>query len=202
MVPLIAAIMPKKKPDKASFTGIIIAFTGLFFFSGGLDFNFNTGDFLTFISAVCWAFQIIFIDKFARMTDARLLALIQVLFVGVAGLCLWVLFDAGKPVTINGTVIAVLLVTAVLGTALAFSGQTIAQKYTTPVHAALIFTAEPVFALVFAMIIPDIYGMTEIPTLTKSIGCVLILSMVVSELKPIKYLKGKRNLWQDSGRPE
>ena len=73
IVPVIAAIMLKKRPDKASLCGIMIAFAGLFFFSGGLDFNFNTGDFLTFLCAVCWAFQIIFIDKFARMADARLL---------------------------------------------------------------------------------------------------------------------------------
>ena len=185
MVPVIAAVMLKKKPDRASLTGIIIAFAGLFFFSGGVNFNLNTGDFLTFLCAVCWAFQIIFIDKFARMADARLLALIQVLFVGIAGLGLWILFDADKPVTINGTVIAIFLVTAVLGTALAFAGQTIAQKYTTPVHASLIFTAEPVFAVIFAMIIPDVYGATEMPTLTKAIGCLLILAgMVVSELKP------------------
>ncbi|MGE5614937.1 MAG: DMT family transporter [Bacillota bacterium] len=187
MVPVIAAVMLKKKPDNASLFGITIAFIGLFFLSGGINFNLNTGDFLTFLCAVCWALQIIFIDKFARKAEARLLALVQVLFVGLAGSGMWVLFDAGKPVTINGTVIAILLVTAVLCTALAFTGQTIAQKYTTPVHASLIFTAEPVFAIIFAMIIPDIYGATEAPTLTKAIGCVLILSgMLVSELKPGK----------------
>ena len=184
IVPIIAAILLKKKPDRASFIGVVIAFVGLFFISGGLNFSFNYGDFLTFLCAICWAFQIILIDKFTQTEDAPLLAIIQVAFVGIASSGLWLTVDAGKPVEINGIVVIILLFTAVLGSALAFGGQTIAQKDTTPTHTALILTAEPVFAAIFAMIIPNALGVTELPTLAKAIGCLLILSgMVVSELK-------------------
>lgn len=184
IVPIIAAILLKKKPDKASFLGVIIAFAGLFFLSGGPSLNFNFGDLLTFLCAICWAFQIIFIDKFTQTEDAPLLAVIQVGFVGVASTVLWLTADAGKPVEINGTVVIILLITAVLGSALAFGGQTIAQKDTTPAHTALILTAEPVFAVLFAMIIPNAQGVTEMPSLSKAIGCLLILlGMVISELK-------------------
>lgn len=184
IVPIIAAILLKKKPDRASFTGVVIAFLGLFFLSGGLNFNFNFGDFLTFLCAICWAFQIIFIDKFTQMEDAPLMAIIQVSFVGVASVGLWLTADAGKPVEINSTVVIILLFTAVLGSALAFGGQTIVQKDTTPTHTALILTAEPVFAAIFAMIIPNAQGVTEMPSMTKAIGCLLILSgMLISELK-------------------
>lgn len=184
IVPVIAAFLLKKKPDKASFIGVAIAFAGLFFLSGGLNLNFNFGDFLTFLCAICWAFQIIFIDKFTQTEDAPLLAIIQVSFVGVASMAFWLTADAGKPVVINGTVVAILLFTGVLGSALAFGGQTMAQKDTTPTHTALILTAEPVFAAIFAMIIPNAQGVTEMPSLTKATGCLLILSgMLVSELK-------------------
>lgn len=184
MVPVIAAILLKKRPDRASLIGVIIAFAGLFFLSGGLSLNFNFGDFLTFLCAICWAFQIIFIDKFTQTEDAPLLAIIQISFIGIASTGLWLAADVGKPMEINGTVIAILLFTAILGTALAFGGQTIVQKDTTPTHTALILTAEPVFAAIFAMIIPNAQGVTEMPTLTMVIGCLLILSgMLVSELK-------------------
>jgi len=184
IVPVIAAILLKKKPDRASFIGVITAFAGLFFLSGGLNFNFNFGDFLTFLCAICWAFQIIFIDRFTQTEDAPLLAIIQVSFVGVASMVLWLTADAGKPVEINSTVVIILLITAVLGSALAFGGQTIAQKDTTPTHTALILTAEPVFAVLFAMVIPNARGVTEMPSLTKAAGCLLILlGMVISELK-------------------
>lgn len=190
IVPFIAAVLLKKKPDRSSVTGVTIAFAGLFFLSGGLTWSFNIGDFLTFLCSICWAFQIIFIDKFTQTEDAPLLAIIQLFFVGAASTVLWLAADAAKPVEINRTVVVILLITGILGSALAFGGQTIAQKYTTPAHTALILTAEPVFAAIFAMIIPNAEGVTEMPTLTKAAGCLLILAgMLVSELKPGK---GKR----------
>lgn len=194
MVPIISSIMLKKKPDRASFIGVTIAFAGLFFLSGGLNFNFNFGDFLTFLCAICWAFQIIFIDKFTQTEDAPLLAIIQIGFIGVVSAGFWLTADAGKPMEINSTVAAILLFTAVLGTALAFGGQTIAQKDTTPTHTALILTAEPVFAAIFAMIIPNSQGITEMPSLSKAIGCLLILSgMLVSELKLGQRMAANKN---------
>ena len=185
LVPVFSAIMLKKKPDRSSFLGVAIAFAGLFFLSGGLNFNFNYGDFLTFLCAICWAFQIIAVDKFTQDADAALLAMIELYFVGIASSGFWIFAEAGKPVEINGTVVAILLITGVAGSALAFGGQTIAQKDTTPTHTALIFTAEPVFSAFFAMIIPNGQGVTEMPTPAKAAGCVLILAgMLVSELRP------------------
>lgn len=184
IVPIISAFLLKKRPDRASTIGIIIAFIGLFFLSGGLNFDFNYGDFLTFLCAICWAFQIIAIDKFTMTEDAPLLAILQLFFVGAASTVLWLTVDAGKPLETNSTVVGIILFTAVLGSALAFGGQTIAQKYTTPTHTALILTAEPVFAVIFAVIIPNAEGITEMPSLSKVVGCLLILAgMLVSELK-------------------
>ncbi len=183
IVPLISAVLLKKKPDRASFIGIIVAFAGLFFLSGGLNMNFNLGDFLTFLCSICWAFQIIFIDKFTASEDAPLLAIIQIGFTGIVSTGVW-MSTGFQPFEFNSTVIIVIAVTAVLGTALAFGGQTIAQKDTSPTHTALIFTAEPVFAAIFAMIIPNMAGETEKLGVTTIIGCVLILAgMLVSEFK-------------------
>lgn len=184
IVPIIASVLLKKKPDRASLIGVLMAFAGLFFLSGGLSFNFNFGDFLTFLCAICWALQIIAIDKFTETEDPVLLAVIQLFFVSIASSVFWIASDLGKPFVINKTVVFILLFTAVLGSALGFGGQTIAQKYTTPSHTALILTAEPVFAAIFAMVIPNAEGVTEMPSITKAVGCLLILSgMLISELK-------------------
>jgi drug/metabolite transporter (DMT)-like permease len=184
MVPMISAVLLKKKPDRASVIGVTVAFAGLFFLSGGLKFDFNFGDFLTFLCAICWAFQITFIDRFTEKEDASLLAILQLAFTGLASTGLWLAVDIGKPLTINSTVILILLFTGILGSAIGFGGQTIAQKYTTPTHTSLIFTAEPVFAALFAMVIPNADGLTEIPSVTKAIGCLMILAgMLVSELR-------------------
>lgn len=182
IVPVVSAILLKKRPDRASIFGVVTAFVGLFFLSGGLNFNFNQGDLLTFFCSICWAAQIIFIDKYTAEIEPSLLAIVQIGFTGIMSMVFWGVSGAGT-VKFTGISVSILLYTAILGTALAFGGQNIGQKETSPTHAALIFTGEPVFAAIFAMIIPNAEGKTEIPGLMSAIGCVMILAgMIVSEL--------------------
>jgi drug/metabolite transporter (DMT)-like permease len=194
MVPVVSAMLLKKKPDRSSVAGVALAFAGLFFLTGGLDFHFNLGDFLTLLCAVCFTLQIIFIDKFTNDQDPALLSVIQIAFSGILYTGVWLFVDF-KPVVWNTSVVITLLITGILGTALAFAGQTIVQRFTSPTHTALIFTAEPVFGAVFAALIPNVLGMTETFKLHTLIGCALILAgMLISEFMPGKREKsGDRN---------
>jgi len=180
MVPVVSALFLMKKPDIMSVTGVILAFGGLFFLSGGLNFHFNLGDFLTLLCAVCFTFQIIFIDKFTSDQDPALLSVLQIGFAAILYTGVWA--ADFKTVSFDKTLIITLLITGVLGTALAFAGQTIVQRFTSPTHTALIFTAEPVFGAIFAVLIKDTQGKTETLTLTTIAGCLLILTgMLISE---------------------
>ena len=182
MVPVISVYALKKKPGLNSIIGVIMAFAGLFFLSGGLSFTFNIGDFLTLLCAICFALQMIFLDKFTGEQDPMLLSILQISFIAVFSTGIWVGFEF-KPFTINMALIVALIITAVFGSALAYSIQAVAQKYTTPTHAALILTAEPVFGAIFALIIPDAQGNVEILTIKKVVGCALILlGMLISEV--------------------
>ena len=196
MVPIVSAYFLKKKPDSSSVIGVILAFVGIFLLTGMMDFSattglhfkltFNLGDLLTFICAACVTLQIIFIDKFTEKHDPKVLSVVQV-YVAAALYCILWLFVDNRPFEFNGAVIFTLLLTGVLGTAAAFAGQTILQKDTTPTHTALIFTAEPVFGAVFALIIPNTAGVVEALKLNTVLGAVLIISgMLISELMPSK----------------
>lgn len=183
MVPVASAILLKKRPDRASLVGVVLAFIGLFWLSGGVRLSFNQGDLLTLLCAICWTFQIIFIDRFNAEEEPVLLAILQMGFTGVMSTGVWLAFDF-QPMDFNRDVIAILLFTGIMGTALAFTGQTVAQKHTSPTHTALILTLEPVFAALFALIIPNAEGKTENLSLTMALGCILMLGgMLVSELK-------------------
>lgn len=183
MVPIVSAVLLRKKPDLPSTIGVFLAFAGLFFLAGGLNFHFNLGDFLTFLCSIFWTFQIIFIDKFTNEQDPALLSIISIGFTAVLSSIVWVTVDY-KPFIINSTVIVTLLITGLLGTALAFAGQTIVQRFTSPTHTALIISAEPVFGAFFALIIPNALGVTETLRINTTIGCILMLAgMLVSELK-------------------
>jgi drug/metabolite transporter (DMT)-like permease len=189
MVPVISALVLRKKPDIASVIGVILAFAGLFFLTGGLDFRFNIGDFLTLLCALCFALQIIFIDKFTGDQDASLLAVLQIGFAALLYTAVWLFLDF-EPIEFKMPVVTTLLITGVLGTALAFTVQTLVQRMTSPTHTALILTAEPVFGAVFALLIPNSVGVTETLKMSTIAGCALILfGMLVCELKP-----GMRNM--------
>jgi drug/metabolite transporter (DMT)-like permease len=184
-VPIISSYMLRKKPDSNSIMGVIMAVLGLYFITGGINFKFNKGDFLTLLCAICFSFQIIYIDKYTEKYDPLLLSILQIGFASIIYTVIWLTIDY-KPIELNVTVIYTLLITGVLCTALAFTVQTVAQRNTSPTHTVLIFTVEPVFGLLFALIIPDSSGVTETLTLNTVIGSILILSgMLISETKTL-----------------
>lgn len=182
-VPLVSAKFSKKKLDISSIIGVIIASIGLFFISGGLNFRLNLGDLLALMCAICITFQIIFIDIFSSKCDPSLIGVLQVSFCAIFYTCISLLVDT-KPILFNTELIISIFATGILGTALAYTGLVFVQKFTSPTHTAIIFSAEPVFAAIFAVLIHNNRGVGETFALNTVIGCIMILiAMLVSELK-------------------
>ncbi|HHW67014.1 MAG TPA: DMT family transporter [Epulopiscium sp.] len=187
-VPIISSLILNKKPNLNSLLSIIIALIGLFIISGGLDLSFNIGDLFALICALCITSQIIFIDKFTEKYDPIILGVLQINISAMIFCVLWII-NGVKPIILNTTVITTLIITGVFGTALAFTGQTLVQKYTSPTHASIIFIGEPVFGAMFSLIIPDVNGITEKLTLSTIVGGTLIIAaIIISEVK-FKVLK-------------
>ncbi len=87
-----------------------------------------------------------------------------------------------EPVRIQWSLplIGALVVTSLFATALAFSIQTWAQRWTSPTRTALIFAMEPVFAWITSFLL-----LGEVLSGRGTVGAVLILSGVLMvELKP------------------
>ncbi|MGI6622620.1 MAG: DMT family transporter [Acetivibrionales bacterium] len=185
MVPIISVLLLKKKPPINALFGVVLASLGLFVLKG-FSGNWTIGDTLTLLCALCFALQIIFIDKFASDVNIYHLAIVQIASAAIFYIITWICADmasAAAPFVIDSKIILTVLYTGALGTALGFGVQTIAQKYTTPTRTALIITCEPVFGALFALIIPDVYGKTEVMTIRMILGCLLILSgMLITEL--------------------
>lgn len=184
-VPLISSILLKKPPRLNVITGVFLSFVGLFFLSGGikgLSTGINIGDFLCLLGALGFSMHIIFIDKYSTGEDPTVLSAVQVIVVAAAGSIAF-LFQPEKTVTPSFSLIAVLLITGVLGTAVAYTVQNHAQNVTTPTHTAMIVAAEPMFGVFFALIIPNAGGTTEVLKLNTVIGCLcILLAIIISEL--------------------
>lgn len=164
--------------------GIVLALAGLFLMTvpagpGGLaDFaNVNRGDLLTIGCAICFTFHVIFVGRASQRFPFEQVAFLQVSAAAI-------LMTLSTPLLehpyfrATPTVIAAILITGILCTAVAFSVQSWAQQFTPATHTALIFTTEPVFAWLTSFIY-----LHERLGLRAGAGALLILGgVLVSEL--------------------
>jgi drug/metabolite transporter (DMT)-like permease len=127
--------------------------------------------------AVSFAIHILLTGRFAPGHHPLHLLFGQVVTVAVLSTIASLWFET-RPAP-SGQVWFAAAFTGLFATAVAFGMQTVAQRFTTATHTALIFAAEPVFAALFSFVlIGEVLGPRQL------LGCALILvGMVVAELK-------------------
>jgi len=159
LVPLLLALFWGKRLSWAAYGGALVAVFGLYYLtipSEGLAY-LNRGDVLTFVAAALYAVHIILVGEYTKQHSATALSLVQVaacavmawLTTGAAAAIRW------QPARFEWRVELLLgvLVCAVFATAVAFSIQLWAQQYTSSSHAAVLFTLEPVFAVITSYLV-------------------------------------------------
>jgi drug/metabolite transporter (DMT)-like permease len=153
LVPLILALFWGMRVTLWVYFGTIAAAAGLYFLTVPVTgvAHLNRGDVLTFFAAMSYAVHIILVGEYAREHSAAALSVLQVL--ACAAMAWLTAFGANairwQAMRFHSTsqLWIGIAVCAVFATAVAFSLQLWAQQYTTPSHAAIIFTLEPVFAV-------------------------------------------------------
>ena len=178
LVPIFSSLLIKTSPAKKTIVSIILALIGL----GMLTLNnsisgINIGDLYTLICAILFAFYIILVGKFTVNAKSIPLAVVQLGVVGL--LSLITSYAIENPIIpTNNQVWINIMILSIVCTSGAYIVQSVAQKFTSPTHTALIYTAEPVFAAIFSYII---FG--EVLSNTGMIGAILILSgMLLTEV--------------------
>lgn len=170
-VPIVIGLLYKKLPSPKTILGIVFAIAGLGLLTlNGAGSGVNAGDLLTIVCAVCYAFQIIIIDKYGDEIDSILLTIIELAVTSVCGLILGFAFE-GLHMTFTPFSTFSILFTGLLCSAVAYGVQIAAQKFTSPTHTVVIFLAEPVFSAIIAAIF-----LKESMTLLMVMGCILILA--------------------------
>jgi drug/metabolite transporter (DMT)-like permease len=153
LVPLILALFWGKRVTLWVYFGTIAAAAGLYFLTvpaTGVA-HLNRGDVLTFFAAASYAVHIILVGEYAREHSAAALSILQVL---ACALMAWLTAFGASAIRwqsmrfeSSGALWLGIAICAVFATAVAFSLQLWAQQYTSPSHAAILFTLEPVFAV-------------------------------------------------------
>lgn len=155
MVPLLAAIVYKIKPQRSEVLGVLVATGGLALMtlqgvsgSGSI----NRGDLLTVACALAFAAHIVTLGHFAEQVSFELLSVMQIGVAAVWSLALFGWAEQPRCQWRPGVVYAI-LITGILATAMAFTVQAWAQQYTTSTRTALIYMLEPVFAVITSYLI-------------------------------------------------
>lgn len=181
MVPLLAAIVYRNRPQVVEVLGVLLATAGLALMTleGPLG-STGKGDLLTLVCAVAFAGQIVTLGHYSEKFSFEVLTIVQV--ATSAGLALG-LFWWAEPTRIQWrpSVIYAILVTGLLATALAYSIQSWAQKFTSSTRTALIYMMEPLFAWLISY-----WTLGEGLAGRAAAGAVLILGgVVLVEVKPM-----------------
>jgi drug/metabolite transporter (DMT)-like permease len=151
LVPLLAWLILRTRPNTASLCGVGIATIGLYLLAFVNFEQINPGDVLAFFCSIAFALQIIYTDKFSDRTSLTYLVVIQLATVACLSALAALIFEPWQHIftsnlLLQPAVLVALLVTAVVATAFAFIAQTHIQRYSTPTRVALIFATEPIFA--------------------------------------------------------
>lgn len=181
--PLILYFVSGEKTSSLQLVGAVIALVGLALLSVR-GFEFHVGDVLILVCAVFFAAHIVVLSKGRFSGSPLAFAVIRLFTVGVLSLA-WSV-GAGEftvPADVDSQVIVVLL--AVLSTALAYAVQTKAQTVIPAQKVALILLAEPVFGGVFGYFLTG-----DRLTSVNLLGAALIVfGMLISELRSANQLK-------------
>jgi drug/metabolite transporter (DMT)-like permease len=173
------------KPSRDTYVGALLAFAGLVLLttppgSGASLFSgIGLGEWLCLACAIAFAAHLLVLARAAPVVSARRLGTLQI---GFAALVMLVTLPLGGRMVFHSTAIVwiALAVTSVLATAAAFTIQSWAQQHLPASHTALIFTLEPVFAWLAALLF---FG--ERLGGRAMLGAGLILAgIVLAELRP------------------
>lgn len=184
LVPIIGVFLGKRAGLNV-WLAVIIAICGLFLISVTESFTVNVGDFLTMISAVAFAVNIIFVDRYAVKADGVFMSFIQILTAGI--LCIIPMIISRETITwltFVGALPSILYI-AVFSCCVAYTCQILGQADTSPALASIIMSFESVFAMIFgALILRETFNLRQI------IGALLMFcAIMLAQFNPFKIKK-------------
>jgi drug/metabolite transporter (DMT)-like permease len=192
IVPLLCAVpmlrpATMRRPSAPAFGGAVLAFAGILLLTtpagtpwAALLGSINIGDLLTLLCALGFALHVVALAHVSPRLPLGALAVLQLTFCTLIMSFALPVFE--RPwIHASPRLLAALLVTGVLATAVAFTVQSWAQQRLSATRTALILALEPVFAFLTSFLF---YG--ERLSGRASLGALLILAgIALTELLPL-----------------
>lgn len=176
-VPILSAVFMRQRMKPQLTAGISLAIAGIGLLTLKMPLSMQPGDILCIAAAFLYAVYVLVTSRAVRKkVDMFQLGILQLAFTGGYGFVLAFLLEKPSlPHSLNGWLSVGAL--AVVCSAFCYIAQPLAQRYTSPARAGLIFALEPVFAALFGYLFAD-----EVLGMQGYIGALLVMSgVLVSE---------------------
>jgi drug/metabolite transporter (DMT)-like permease len=147
-VPLIAFATIRAVPHPIIYFGAPLALIGIYYLNGGRLDQLNIGDAMVTVSAFFWGVQVFLIGIVARETGLPVfVSALSFLVTGVLATAFAFGLETPSLAGIAGGWIEILYA-GVLSTSVAYTLQAVGQQYVPPANAAIILSAESLFAAI------------------------------------------------------
>jgi drug/metabolite transporter (DMT)-like permease len=153
LVPLISWLIMRVTPHWSVWPTSLGCLVGTWMLSGAGSVSLGAGDAWVIASSVFWALHVLFVGRIAeRVAAPFLVACGQFLVCGIACL-LWA--GVTETITLDGIRQAALPIvyTGVISVGFAYTGQVVGQRYADAADAAIILSAETLFAALFGFLL-------------------------------------------------
>ncbi|MFF2089809.1 DMT family transporter [Paenibacillus sp. NPDC058174] len=185
MVPVIQAVLHRKFPSRNIMAGIVIVSIGLVLMTVHDQLTFDAGAIYCLAAALLYAVHIMVSNRFVRESDPLQLGIFQLGFAALYATAFTFMFEAPQLPDSPIHWIAILGL-ALICSAYGFVMQSVAQKYTTAVSVAFLFSLEPIFSAIFAF-----FFLKEIVGLNSYAGAALIIAGVLTANRSMSSSTGK-----------
>ena len=181
MVPFITWLGFRKAIKKRVWFAVIISISGMVFLLLEGETNIIIGDFLVLLCAVLYALFIVLNDKYVRIVDVYLYSMVQLIVISVLSFGgSFLLNETYDLINVSLPFWLIFIYMGLVVTTGTFIFQNWSQQHQGPSQTAIIFTLEPVFAVIFASFIIG----NETMSLVGWLGCALIfIAILITVLK-------------------
>lgn len=177
MVPFISWIVLKNRPKINSFIAGVMVMIGIGLISLNGSLTIELGDSLSLGFSVSYAIFVVLTGIFAGKCNPIGMSFFSYLSTGVFSLVAALLFE-DVPTSFPTPGLISMAYLAIINTAVAYTLQNVAQKYTTDTHTAVLLSTESLFAFIFGVFF---YGDPFTPRILIG-GLIVFSAVIISEV--------------------
>ena len=192
LVPLISWAILRVRPHWSVWPTSAGCLIGTWMLSGAGSVSLNVGDAWVIASSLFWALHVFFVGRIAERIAAPFLVACGQFFVCGLACLLWA--GCTEPITLEGIRTAAwpIVYTGVISVGFAYTGQVVGQRYAAAADAAVIMSAETLFAALFGfLLMGDRLTSTGIAGGALIFVCVIAVQMMPLMTRPETALEAK-----------